>query len=442
MIKITNVLCNSLAKKAGVLSGDVLLTINGNEINDVLDYRFYLTETTVTLECLRGDAPLSFTIKKGEYTDIGLDFETPLMDKKRSCHNNCIFCFIDQLPDGMRDTLYFKDDDSRLSFLHGNYITLTNLTDKDVDRIVKMHLSPINVSVHTTNPELRVTMMKNKNAGKVLSYLERFKEAGLTICAQIVLCKNINDKEELDRSMRDLEKLLPALSSCSVVPVGLTKHRDGLYPLEAFDGEECAEVIKQVTAFGDECLKKHGTRIFYCGDEFYVKSGLPIPEDDFYEDYAQLENGVGMLRLLDHEFNFELDYVLDGEQKIKLQKERKISIATGAAAYESILAIAKLAQSKISGLTINVYKITNEFFGESVTVSGLLTGIDLAKQLSDKELGEELLLPANTLRAEGDLFLCGMSHDELSAKLGGQKIRFCKNDGNDLLSAFLGYEPI
>ena len=442
MIKITNVLCNSLAKKAGVLSGDVLLTINGNEINDVLDYRFYLTETTVTLECLRGDAPLSFTIKKGEYTDIGLDFETPLMDKKRSCHNNCIFCFIDQLPDGMRDTLYFKDDDSRLSFLHGNYITLTNLTDKDVDRIVKMHLSPINVSVHTTNPELRVTMMKNKNAGKVLSYLERFKEAGLTICAQIVLCKNINDKEELDRSMRDLEKLLPALSSCSVVPVGLTKHRDGLYPLEAFDGEECAEVIKQVTAFGDECLKKHGTRIFYCGDEFYVKSGLPIPEDDFYEDYAQLENGVGMLRLLDHEFNFELDYVLDGEQKIKLQKERKISIATGAAAYESILAIAKLAQSKISGLTINVYKITNEFFGKSVTVSGLLTGIDLAKQLADKELGEELLLPANTLRAEGDLFICGMSPDELSAKLGGQKIRFCKNDGNDLLSAFLGYEPI
>ena len=442
MIKITNVLCNSLAKKAGVLSGDVLLTINGNEINDVLDYRFYLTETTVTLECLRGDAPLSFTIKKGEYTDIGLDFETPLMDKKRSCHNNCIFCFIDQLPDGMRDTLYFKDDDSRLSFLHGNYITLTNLTDKDVDRIVKMHLSPINVSVHTTNPELRVTMMKNKNAGKVLSYLERFKDAGLTICAQIVLCKNINDKEELDRSMRDLEKLLPALSSCSVVPVGLTKHRDGLYPLEAFDGEECAEVIKQVTAFGDECLKKHGTRIFYCGDEFYVKSGLPIPEDDFYEDYAQLENGVGMLRLLDHEFNFELDYVLDGEQKIKLQKERKISIATGAAAYESILAIAKLAQSKISGLTINVYKITNEFFGKSVTVSGLLTGIDLAKQLADKELGEELLLPTNTLRAEGDLFLCGMSPDELSAKLGGQKIRFCKNDGNDLLSAFLGYEPI
>ena len=440
MVRICSVCRGSRAEKAGIIENDILLSINGNEINDVLDYRFYLADTHVSLELERDGQTYSVTIKKSEYDDVGLDFETPLMDKKRSCHNKCIFCFIDQLPEGMRETLYFKDDDSRLSFLHGNYITLTNLSDKDVDRIIKMHISPVNVSVHTTNPELRVKMMKNKNAGKVLSYLDRFKEAGITICAQIVLCKNINDGDELDRSMRDLEKLFPAMSSCSIVPSGLTKYRDGLYPLEAFTEEDCAKVIAQVNAFGDSCQKKYGSRLFYPADEFYVKGKIPLPEDEFYEDYAQLENGVGMLRLLDFEFCDELDYILDGKEKIKLTKPRSISLATGAASYEQMKRLCALAESKIDGLKVNVYRIRNEFFGESVTVSGLLTGIDLEKQLKGQALGEELLLPATTLRAEGDLFLCGMTPKGLSEKLGGIKITFCKNDGAELLSSITGQE--
>ena len=438
MVRICSVFKGSRAAKAGIADGDFLLSINGNEINDVLDYRFYLADTLISLELKRGEKIYSTRINKYEYDDIGLEFETPLMDKKHSCHNKCVFCFIDQLPEGMRDTLYFKDDDSRLSFLHGNYITMTNLSEADVDRIIKMHISPINVSVHTTNPELRVKMMKNKNAGKVLSYLDRFKEAGIKVCAQIVLCKGLNDKSELDRTMRDLEKLFPSMSSCSVVPAGLTKFRDGLYNLEAFTGEECAEIIAQVTAFSNECLKKHGTRLFYCADELYIKSGLEIPNDGYYEEYAQIENGVGMLRLLDFEFKVELDFLLDGQKSFALNKPKTVSIATGAAAYEYISSLARLAQSKIENLKIKVYKITNDFFGESITVSGLLTGIDIEKQLTGKELGEELLLPANTLRAEGDLFLCGMTPNELSQNLGGIKITFTKNDGADLLSAIIG----
>ena len=440
MVKITSVLDGSRAKKVGVADGDILLSINGNEINDVLDYRFYLAETSVELALLRGEERLSFTIKKSEYDDIGLDFETPLMDKKHSCRNKCIFCFIDQLPDGMRDTLYFKDDDSRLSFLHGNYITMTNLSDKDVDRIIKMHISPVNVSVHTTNPELRVKMMKNKNAGKVLSYLDRFKDASIKICAQIVLCKGINDGAELDRSMRDLKNLFPALSSCSVVPAGLTKFRDGLFKLEAFTPEECAEVIAQVNAFGDKCVKECGTRLFYCADEFYIKSGVPIPDEEYYEEYAQIENGVGMLRSLESEFSFELDFFLDGLEKQKLEAPRTVSIATGVAAYDRIKALALLAESKVEGLRVNVYRIINKFFGESITVAGLLTGVEIANQLHGGELGDELLLSANTLRADGDLFLCGMTPSELSDKLGGIKITFNKNDGAELLSAILGQE--
>ena len=440
MVKICSVSRGSRAEKSGIIGGDVLLSVNGNEINDVLDYRFYLADTHISLELKRENDTYSVQIKKGEYDDIGLEFETPLMDKKHSCRNKCIFCFIDQLPEGMRETLYFKDDDSRLSFLHGNYITMTNLSDKDVDRIIKMHISPVNVSVHTTNPELRVSMMKNKNAGRVLSYLDRFKEAGITICAQIVLCKNVNDKDELDRSMRDLEKLFPALSSCSIVPAGLTKFRDGLYHLEAFTEDECAEIIEQVNSFGDKCLKEHGTRLFYCADELYIKSGLPLPEDEYYEEYAQIENGVGMLRSLQSEFMFEMDFYLDGLKKQKLDKPRTVSVATGVAAYEHIKNLALFAESSVEGLRVNVYKIINRFFGESITVSGLLTGTDLSSQLHGCDLGDELLLSANTLRAEGDLFLCGMTPDELSKKLGGIKITFNKNDGAELLAAIIGQD--
>ncbi len=273
MVEIKAVEERSRAWNVGIRQGDILLSINDHPIKDVLDYRFYLAETTVLINCLRAGQTLSFTIRKDTYDDIGLSFETPLMDKKQHCTNACIFCFIDQLPRGMRESLYFKDDDSRLSFLHGNYITLTNMTDEDIDRIIKMRFSPMNISVHTTNPALRVQMMKNKRAGDVLSYLQRIKDAGLTMHAQIVLCRGVNDGEELDRSMRDLAKLYPELDSVSVVPAGLTDHRDGLYPLQPFSSLECAEVIRQVNAFGDECMQKFGSRLFYLADEFYLGVG-------------------------------------------------------------------------------------------------------------------------------------------------------------------------
>ena len=435
MVKILAVLPRSIAAKAGIHGGDVLVSINQNEIRDVLDYRFYLTDTNVSLTLLRGDEPYTVHINKGEYDDIGLEFETPLMDKKHTCQNGCVFCFIDQLPPGMRESLYFKDDDDRLSFLHGNYVTLTNLKDADIDRIIKMHISPVNVSVHTTNPELRIKMMKNKHAGEVLSYLARMADAGIALCTQIVLCKGLNDGAELDRTMHDLIKYHPSLRSCAIVPVGLTKYREKLYPLEAFSPEECAAVIEQVNAFGEECLQKFGTRIFYCSDEFYVRAGLPLPPEEYYEDYSQIENGVGMLTSMKSEFDFELDYLdelLDG-----FRAPRTVSVATGMAAHEHISSLAKELMARVDGLTVKVYPIVNNFFGSSVTVAGLLTGGDVVEQLKGRELGDELLFPAVMLRADGDVFLDDMTPAELSERLG---VPVCpsENDGAKLIAALLG----
>ncbi len=435
MVKILAVLPNSIAAHAGIHGGDTLISVNKNEIRDVLDYRFYLTDTTVSLSLLRKDEPYTVHITKGEYDDIGLEFETPLMDKKHSCTNRCVFCFIDQLPKGMRETLYFKDDDDRLSFLHGNYVTLTNLKDADVERIIKMHISPVNVSVHTTNPELRVKMMKNKHAGEVLKYLDRMAEAGIALCTQIVLCKGLNDGEELTRTMRDLAALHPALRSCAIVPVGLTKYREGLFPLQGFSPEECAAVIEQVNAFGEECMKNHGTRLFYCSDEFYVRAGLPLPDEDYYEDYSQIENGVGMLTSMAGEFDFELDYL--DELLPHFRAPRTVSVATGAAAYEHILKLAGKLTDLVPGLKVHVYRIENHFFGTSVTVAGLLTGKDVCEQLADKELGDELLFPSVMLRADGDVFLDDMTPTELSKRLG---VPVCpsENDGAKLIRALLG----
>lgn len=435
MVKILAVLPRSIAEKAGVRGGDMLVSINQNEIRDVLDYRFYLTDTNVSVTLLRGEASYTVHINKGEYDDIGLSFETPLMDKKHSCTNRCVFCFIDQLPPGMRESLYFKDDDDRLSFLHGNYVTLTNLKDADIDRIIKMHISPVNVSVHTTNPDLRVKMMKNKHAGEVLSYLGRMADAGIALCTQIVLCKGLNDGAELDRTMRDLIQYHPSLRSCAIVPVGLTKYREKLYPLEAFSPEECAAVIEQVNAFGEECLQKFGTRIFYCSDEFYVRAGLPLPEEDYYEDYSQIENGVGMLTSMRSEFDLELDYL--DELLSGFRAPRTVSVATGMAAHEHISSLAKELMARVEGLTVNVYPIVNNFFGESVTVAGLLTGGDVIEQLMGKDLGDELLFPAVMLRADGDVFLDDMTPDELSARLG-VPVRPSENDGAKLIAALLG----
>ncbi|MBR5539019.1 MAG: DUF512 domain-containing protein, partial [Clostridia bacterium] len=327
MVEITEVLPHSRAEKAGIKANDMLVSINGHTITDVLDYRFYLADRSVTLALRRDGSDFTATIEKGEYDDIGLEFATPLMDKKMRCANKCIFCFIDQLPEGLRETLYFKDDDSRLSFLHGNYITLTNLSESDVDRIVNMHITPINVSVHTTNPELRVMMMKNKNAGKVLAYLDKFKKGGTHMRGQIVLCKNVNDGAELDRTMRDLAALYPNMDSVSIVPAGLTKFRDGLYPLEAFTKEECRDVIAQVTAFGDKCLEEYGTRLFYPADELYIKGELPIPDAEFYEDFTQIENGVGMIASMAEEFGIELSFLPDYIEALG-EKRRRVSVVT------------------------------------------------------------------------------------------------------------------
>ena len=412
MVKITSVNKNSRACRAGILAEDILLTINGREISDVLDYRFFLTDKTVTLCLMRGEKQYEVTIKKQEYDDIGLEFETPLMDKKQSCHNKCIFCFIDQLPRGMRETLYFKDDDSRLSFLHGNYITLTNLHKKDIDRIIEMHISPINVSVHTTNPELRVKMMHNKRAGEVLEYMKMLKDAGISLCGQIVLCRGINDGEELVRSMRDLSELFPQMQSVSIVPAGLTKFRDKLYPLTEYTKEEAAEVIDTVDKFAEQMKEKYGQRMFFCADELYLKSGRELPGEDYYEGYPQIENGVGMITSLESEFYCELDYL--DEYLENYAGSRHISIATGVAAYDSIKKMAVELEARVEGLKIDVYKIINCFFGESITVAGLLTGKDMSEQLLGKDLGDELIFPSNTLRAGEDIFLDDMTPTMLS----------------------------
>ena len=437
MVKIIEVEPGSIAERCGILAADILVSVDGNEISDVLDYRFYLAEKRVSLLLRRDGAEYSVTLKKGEYDDIGLGFETPLMDKKHSCKNGCIFCFIDQNPQGLRESLYFKDDDSRLSFIHGNYITLTNMTEKDVERIVKMRFSPINVSVHTTNPELRVKMMKNKRAGEVLKYLDDFKAAGLSMCGQVVLCRGVNDKDELVRTMSDLSKYYPEMGSVSIVPAGLTKFRDGLYPLSDFTAEEAAEVIDAVNSVGEKMLEKHGSRMFFAADELYLKAGREIPGEDYYEGYPQIENGVGMLRSFAEEFGMAWEDIADMADA--LQKPRTVSVATGIASYPMISKLAEKLSGFIRGLDIRVYAIENNFYGKSITVSGLLTGKDISEQLLGRELGEELFVPENCLRDGEDVFLCGMTLDELSELLG-VKVSVSENDGYEFVRAMLGAE--
>ena len=435
MVKITGVERASRAEKCGILSGDILLTINNNEIKDVLDYRFYLTEQNVELKLVRDGKEYTVKIKKGEYDDIGLEFETPLMDKKHSCTNKCIFCFIDQNPEGLRESLYFKDDDSRLSFIHGNYVTLTNMTQSDVDRIIKMRMSPINISVHTTNPELRVKMMKNKHSGEVLKYLNDFASAGLSMCGQIVLCRGVNDGEELRRSITDLAALYPAMSSVAIVPAGLTKFRDKLYPLTDFTAEEAAEIIDMINEFGDSHKEQHGTRLFYAADEFYLKAGREIPDADYYEDYPQIENGVGMLRSFSDEMGMAMTDVV--EFSSMPEERRCVSIVTGVASYPMIKDKVDRLCGICPDLSVNIYKIYNDFFGRSITVSGLLTGKDICAQLCGKPLGEELLIPQNCLRHGEDVFLCGMTVSEMSDILG-VPVRSSGSDGYELCEAILG----
>ena len=435
MVKITGVEKGSKAYRQGIAEGDLLVSINDNDINDVLDYRFYLAESRIKIKLLREGEPFSVDIKKGEYDDIGLDFETPLMDKKHTCKNGCIFCFIDQNPEGLRESLYFKDDDSRLSFIHGNYITLTNMNDEDIARIVKMRFSPINVSIHTTNPNLRVKMMKNKRSGEVLKYLDDFKNAGLSICGQIVLCRGINDGNELLRSMSDLSKYYPQMTSVAIVPAGLTKFRDKLYPLADFSKEEAGAVIDMIDSVAQKRKEEHGSRLFFAADEFYLKAGREIPSAEYYEDYPQIENGVGMIRSFADEANMGTEDVL--ELVSGYEKERCVSVVTGVASYPLICSVAEKVEQLCPGLKVKVHKIINNFFGESITVSGLLTGKDIAEQLCGIDLGDELLIPQNALRSGEEVFLCGMTVEELSARLG-TVVTPSGSDGYEFVEALIG----
>ncbi len=435
MVTIVQVTPGSYAASHGICPNDVLLSINNHPIRDVLDYRFYLTACVVAIKCCRADKCYTVRIVKGEYDDIGLTFATPLMSEKQTCKNGCIFCFIDQNPCGMRPTVYFKDDDSRLSFLHGNYVTLTNMTDEDIDRILKMRFSPVNISVHTTNPALRVRMMKNKHAGQVLSYLDRLYEGGIAMCAQIVVCRGINDGEELVRTLTDLSRYYPVMGSVSVIPAGLTAHRDGLYPLTDFTADEAAALIDTVEAFGETMLAAHGGRMAFLADEFYLKAGRPIPCSAYYEEYAQIENGVGLIRSFEDEFHMALSDLPAG--KLHMKKPRSISLATGVAAYPMMQKLCGELQEKYNDLTIHVYKIINHFFGESITVAGLLTGVDIKEQLTGMPLGEELLIPSCALRSGEDVFLCDMTTAQLSQALG-VPVRTAENDGYAFVGALLG----
>ncbi len=432
MVKIASVEKNSISDKHGILANDMLLSINGNDINDVLDYRFYIMDSNLSVVLERNGERVSLNIKKPEYRDIGLEFSTYLMDEKKRCRNNCIFCFIDQNPKGMRETVYFKDDDERLSFLHGNYVTLTNLKEADIQRIIKMRISPVNISVHTTNPELRVKMLRNRFAGDCLGYLEMLDQAGISLNLQFVLCKGINDGEELKKSLYDVSRL-QNVDSIALVPCGLTGHREGLYPLEPFDSISAASVIDIADEFGDKLYNERGMRLIYPSDEFFLLCGRDIPDEDYYEGYPQIENGVGMIRSDGDEFSECLANLPN------MDYNRKVTIATGFAAYDFISSLADMAMKKYKNLSVSVRPIRNDFFGGSVTVSGLVTGGDIIKQLSGTDLGEELLIPENMLRSEGDLFLDNVSLDELSNTLN-IKVTVVQKGGYPLCEAMTGLE--
>lgn len=432
LVEIFEVIPGSEAEKAGLLRGDFLISVNGHPIQDVLDYSFYITERIVTLKIHRGSELFDVVIKKRKYSDVGLEFKTFLMDEKRSCHNKCVFCFIDQLPPGLREPLYFKDDDTRLSFLQGNYVSLTNLNESDIERIVLMKTSPVNISVHTTNPVLRKKMLNNRFAGNVLDIMKLFARANITMHCQIVLCKGLNDGAELLHTMDDLEQLYPNVASVSVVPAGLTRYREGLYPLEPFTAADCAAVVRSVESFAKKCREKHDSLIFFCSDELYLKADIPIHSEDWYEGYPQLENGVGLIASMRSEF----DEALNTIDKYDLNRRRTVSVATGEAAYDFICGLVAQLQKRCLNLQCSVYKIENVFFGPEITVAGLVTGRDIKNQLSGRRLGKKLILPSVMLRSDGDLFLDDMRPAELEWALN-VRIVFADNNGDGFIREIL-----
>ncbi len=416
----------SPAHRAGVRAGERLERVNGHPIVDVLDYKFYTYDPVLELTLEKDGSRRIVEVEKAEGEELGLNFETYMMDAPRSCANHCVFCFVDQLPKGLRESLYFKDDDARLSFLMGNYITLTNLSDREAQRIVDLHISPINVSVHSTEPELRSMLLGHKQGGRGIELMKKFAAHGITMNCQIVSCPGLNDGPHLQKTMEDLAGMYPGVGSVSVVPVGLTKFREGLYPLEPYTQETAASVVDMVEAFAEKCLREHGTRLFWCSDEFYLQAGRDIPADEYFEDYTQLENGVGMLRLLRTEF----------DSALKLQEEKSVtpfSTACGVAAAPFIRQIVDKAAGKCH-TEGRVYPIVNRFFGETITVSGLITGHDLMDQLAGKDLGQRLLIPVNMLRHGQDVFLDDVTLAQVSDRLG-VKVVPVNQDGFDLCDA-------
>ena len=429
---VKNTAAGSIAEEMGIEPGDRLISIDGQEIEDVFDYQFYEESEELVLLIEKPDGEQwELEIEKEADEPLGIEFGQGLMDEYRSCRNKCIFCFIDQMPPGMRDTLYFKDDDSRLSFLQGNYITLTNMSSHDVERIVRYRLEPINISFQTTNPELRCRMLHNRFAGDALKKVDILYRGGIEMNGQIVLCKGVNDGEELERSIRDLTRYLPLLKSVSVVPVGLTRFREGLYPLEPFTREEAREVLSVIHRWQEKIYKQYGLHFIHAGDEWYLRAEEDIPEEERYDGYLQLENGVGMLRLLFNEFEEGMSRLGGGPGS------GAISAAIGKLAYPYIRRMADRVEEQFPGRKIHVYCIRNDFFGERITVSGLVTGQDIIAQLKGKELGSRLLLPCNMLKADEDVFLDDITVKEVSDALQ-VPVDIVKSSGQDLIDAMLG----
>lgn len=437
-VLISSVKPNSPASRHFIKAGSKLISVNGHEIRDVLDYQFYIDEDVLDIIIEKPNGKQRKVRLKNCAGETGLEFETYLMDKQHRCANNCIFCFIDQMPKGMRESLYFKDDDARLSFLFGNYITLTNLGDKDIDRIIEMHISPVNISVHTMNPELRVKMMGNNRAGKVLDYVRRLADAGIKLNTQLVLCPGYNDGDELTYSLEELGKLYPAVQSIAAVPVGLTCHRDGLTNLNPFTKEQSEDVISRIDSYNSSFLCYNNMNIAFAADEFYLNAGLELPDCERYGDFPQYENGVGMWSLLKKEFD---EAIADLPGECSLKAERKITIATGVAAYGLMKYVADTVSSKVKNIHINVVKIDNRLFGARITVAGLLCGKDIVAGLAGHMLDDEVLIPSVSLRREGDLFLDDMSVEELAEEIK-TKVTPVNNDGYELLFRILGQEEV
>lgn len=426
----------SPAHRAGIRVGETLTHINGHQILDVLDYKFYSYDPRLEVVLRESDgSERTLRIRKDEGEDLGLEFETYLMDRARSCANNCIFCFVDQMPPGMRPSLYFKDDDARLSFLMGNYLTLTNLSQREIQRICDLRISPINISVHTTDPQLREMMLKHRRAGEVLELMGRFARSNITMNCQIVSCPGINDGPALEKTLRDLSGLYPAVNSVSVVPVGVTKYREGLYPLETYNKDTAAALIDQVEAFAAAHLEKAGTRLVWCSDEFYLLAGRELPGEDYFEEFTQLDNGVGMLTLLTREFCRGLE-LMEPEE---MEGATPFAIATGVSAAPFLEKLVEKAREKCPAIRGTVYPIRNFFFGETITVAGLVTGGDLISQLKGKDLGQRLLIPAHMLRAGERVFLDDVSLDDVERELG-VPVTAVAQDGFELLDAICGLE--